>query len=665
MLKKIIYFILILIIFPSIAPIITTNASYSTTSITDNNISAVNFYFNRKVQNTFINEDDYDYKWIWEEYKNAPGPIQGEDIVFWGEDMGPYHNYNETTEKLQSLEANFPDYVDLFSIGQSTEGRELWAVKLTDESKNNAKTEFYVVGAHHAREAITVENSLYFIDKLIYDFINGNETIRELLENTEIYVIPLLNPDGHSILYWYPWQRKNMAISDDDGDGRLEDEFEIKSVWDKSKNESEVVFVDIDNDGYIGEDAPGGVDLNRNYDFQWRGSGSSPDKGDEVYRGPEPNSEPEVQAMCRFAQEHDFRIALSLHSGIQAIIYPWGYTSDVPPHYSESYAIASSLKQITGFPTWNEIGGYFVNGEWGDWMLAKRDILSFTIETYGIETYEDSIWDFFNPPANQVIDNSELIYNAALYLATNPHIQEKNQLPTLSSPMLNYEPDSTNLTLSWSSSDPDGDSLTFKLYYGRDNQWYPLTENIMETHFTVDLKTLLDGKYSFRIVAYDGIDHVVINTDEVEIDYLTEGEIDYILSEDKTHLQVNITDYDANADWYNENHLQVKIASNADEAGVTLDLTEIGQRSAIFTGGIFLAKDISSNLTHLAILKEDTITITYTDNSTTTGTKEIVLSFDVSLKKVSGFSYIYVAGILLLVTTIKIQKRRNRGGRRN
>ena len=118
------------------------------------------------------------------------------------------------------------------------------------------------------------------MDKLIYSvLIEHNSTITQLLNKAEIYIIPLLNPDGHSILWWYPYQRKNLRIQDDDDDGTTDDEYEVQVVWDQNQNRSVEIYNDSDDpDTEIGEDAPGGVDLNRNYDFEWYGPGSSTEK---------------------------------------------------------------------------------------------------------------------------------------------------------------------------------------------------------------------------------------------------------------------------------------------------------------------------------------------------------------------------------------------------
>jgi hypothetical protein len=183
-------------------------------------------------------------------------------VVFWGESLGPYHNYDELSDKLQDLNSSFPDIVEVFSLGKTYHDRNIWCVRITKESVTKTKTEFYVDAAHHARELISVENSLYFIDKLLYSFQNGE--YEDLLETTEIYVIPMLNPDGISIMHIFPEQRKNLHPIDDDNDTRLDDEYEEVYFWNETSNMAEINATHIDADGTTGEDRPGGVDLNRN-----------------------------------------------------------------------------------------------------------------------------------------------------------------------------------------------------------------------------------------------------------------------------------------------------------------------------------------------------------------------------------------------------------------
>ncbi len=374
-----------------------------------------------------LSADGLNYRWIWEELLDSlPSDLEGDDVLYWGEGLGVYYNSQETQLKLQSLSTSFPDLATYFTIGKSYNGKNIPGIKITSPASEpvSIKYEFVLVGAHHAREVITVIDTLYFMDRLVFNYLIGDSWTQSLLKYAEIYIIPVLNPDGLDYTYINPWQRKNLHPTDEDGDGETVDDFEIRDVdgdgYVSYHFEPELgydVFEGIDGndtDKYAGEDKPGGIDLNRNYPFEFVGSGSSTSPRADDYRGSEPLSEPETRAWANFATEHHFFTSLSLHSGIQAIISPWGFTSTPPPDDDIFNSLVEIMKDVSGYPTWEEIGGYGVNGEWGDWMYGALDSLAFTVETYGRsfvtrylgekngQSVYGGIWDAFNPPANQI-----------------------------------------------------------------------------------------------------------------------------------------------------------------------------------------------------------------------------------------------------------------------
>ena len=347
-----------------------------------------------------INSGSYD--WIWDEFVGATGDVPGNDIEVFGADFGYFHNKVELYDKLESLEMNFPDLIEVDTIGQSFKGNDIPVVKITNELKTRNKKEFFLVAHHHAREIITLENALYFIDKIVYDFINGDREIKTALKNRIIYVIPSLNIDTLDIMHLSPGQRKNLRPVDEDYDGILDD------------NELLTGVDSADADTTIGEDLPGGVDLNRNYDFMWDyPGGSSTVNSSEVYRGLAPFSEPETEALATFVRQHFFQSAISLHSGIELVLVPWSYTLDEDcPDSEEYYNVGTILSELTslGFEDL-----YPCSGEWGDWMYGARGIFSITLETYG-NHYTSYVWDMFNPPANEVILNCATIYPGLKYM---------------------------------------------------------------------------------------------------------------------------------------------------------------------------------------------------------------------------------------------------------
>jgi hypothetical protein len=226
-------------------------------------------------------------------------------------DWTHYHNYTEVVTALQQLNSSFPTLVDLFSIGRSWNNLDIYCVKLTNENLTHRKPQVLFVGYHHAREPITIEITLYFAIDAANNY-STNATIRNMLDNCEIYIIVALNADGIQARQANEWQRKNVhpfdedndtlmdedPPDDEDGDGYIEDLYYWNGInyhfirWEG---------LDDDHDGSYNEDWIGGVDLNRNYGYQWNASTytGSPNPEDEDYRGPEPFSEPETQEIGR------------------------------------------------------------------------------------------------------------------------------------------------------------------------------------------------------------------------------------------------------------------------------------------------------------------------------------------------------------------------------
>jgi len=133
-------------------------------------------------------------------------------------DWNQYHNYTEIVAVLQALNSSYPSIIDLFSIGKSWWNRDIYCVRLTNESDLEPKPEILFVGYHHAQEQITAELALYFIVYAATNF-GLNETMTELLNGCEIYVVVALNVDGFDLFEVNDWHRKNACLVDEDFDG--------------------------------------------------------------------------------------------------------------------------------------------------------------------------------------------------------------------------------------------------------------------------------------------------------------------------------------------------------------------------------------------------------------------------------------------------------------
>ena len=347
------------------------------------------------------------------------------------DDWNHYHNYTEIARTLIYLNETYPTIVDVFSIGKSWENKDIYCIRLTDESNTHPKPKLLFVGYHHARELISAELALYFAVDAATHF-GTNETITRMLNYSEIYIVPALNVDGFDAVKQNEWQRKNVHPFDEDGDGRLDEDppddengngyIEDLQRWNGTSGQWEFVRwegLDNDGDGLLNEDWIGGVDLNRNYGYEWNATcdSGSPYTWAEDYRGPAPFSEPETQAIRDLALGHDFKYAISFHSGTESIGYPWGYTADPTPDDNIFRQVASNLSALVGGPWYGQSasGMYTSSGMWDDWMYANRSTYALTCEIYTNSSalqYEpgpepDTLWEggvfqFFNPDPSQI-----------------------------------------------------------------------------------------------------------------------------------------------------------------------------------------------------------------------------------------------------------------------
>jgi murein tripeptide amidase MpaA len=110
-------------------------------------------------------------------------------------DDGDYHDYDATREKLIDFNDNYHDLVSVFSIGKSVLNRDIWCIRITNENNNTQKYSCLYDGCIHGNEWETTEACLYFAEYLLINFEN-NETISALLNKSEIYFVPIVNPDG-------------------------------------------------------------------------------------------------------------------------------------------------------------------------------------------------------------------------------------------------------------------------------------------------------------------------------------------------------------------------------------------------------------------------------------------------------------------------------------
>jgi hypothetical protein len=234
--------------------------------------------------------------------------------------MGGYYTLAEIVSILDQLKVMYPTLItSRSSIGTTTEGRDIWAVKISDNpdvDENEPEVRFD--SNHHAREMMAVHSSLWFMFWVLENY--GTDPLATYLVNErEMWFIPVVNADG------WAWNE----TTDPSGGG----------MWRKNRR----------NNG----DGTFGVDLNRNYTYQWGYDllGSSTSTSSETYRGPSAGSEPEVQAMMAFFAQREFITALSIHTYSDLWIWPWGYDVFLPANNDDYVEIGELATELNGYTT--------------------------------------------------------------------------------------------------------------------------------------------------------------------------------------------------------------------------------------------------------------------------------------------------------------------------
>ncbi len=261
--------------------------------------------------------------------------------------MGGYHTYQEMLDQLDSMASFYPNIFKakepITTAYTTHEGRPIYWVKISDNPNiDENEPEALYTALHHAREPNSLSQMIFYLWYLLENY-ETSEEVKYLVDNVEMYFVPCINPDGYAY---------NETTNPNGG-----------GLWRKNRRDN--------GDGTFG------VDLNRNYPFQWgfNNDGSSPNPADETYRGPSPGSEPEVQMIMEFCNAHNFRIALNYHTHGNILIYPWGYIDGPSPDDGTFKGFAAAMvdenKFLAGYGS--ETLGYTVNGDSDDWMYGEQD----------------------------------------------------------------------------------------------------------------------------------------------------------------------------------------------------------------------------------------------------------------------------------------------------
>jgi hypothetical protein len=254
-------------------------------------------------------------------------------------DFGYFFNYYEMRDTLRALTLRHPQIAQLDSSMRSLQNRPLYCIKVSDNPQTlEGEPQVFLNGATHAREPLSTHTCVAFASLLCRDY-GADSLVTWLVNSREIYIIPVMNPDGY-------------AYNSDSGG--------TSSNWRKNRHIIQSPYV--------------GIDLNRNYGYKWGYDdvGSSPSPSSETYRGPARWSEPEVAAIRDFEAAHKFRTGIDFHTYGRDNLYPWAYAGSTPPELALIQEIADTFMANNGYASTGQWYStlYPSNGTSVDWELS-------------------------------------------------------------------------------------------------------------------------------------------------------------------------------------------------------------------------------------------------------------------------------------------------------
>ena len=303
-------------------------------------------------------------------YKERNIPFINRDFPL-GSMQGNY-TWDELNNRFDELHDFYPNIIsERMIIGQSIEGRDIWAFKISDNPNiDEDEPEVLYTALTHAREPVGMMNLFYFVQHIAEAYGIDTE-LTFLVNNREMWFIPVVNPDGYIF---------NESIEPDGGGMHRKNRLDTN----------------------CGDGTNRGVDLNRNYSFGWGAdnSGSSPYPCSTTYRGESAFSEPETQAVRDFIISRDFSNVLHYHTYSNLYIHPWGDGS-LPnePDISTIIEIGQEMARYNGYIVGTGLAtiGYTVNGDAVDWTYGDQNIISYVPE---VGSPAQGFW----PSENEITD---------------------------------------------------------------------------------------------------------------------------------------------------------------------------------------------------------------------------------------------------------------------
>ncbi|WP_329310561.1 M14 family metallopeptidase [Streptomyces sp. NBC_01262] len=271
-----------------------------------------------------------------------------------------YHNYAEMTSEIATLVAAHPTIMSQQVIGTSYEGRNITAIKISDNvGTDESEPEVLFTHHQHAREHLTVEMALYLLHQFGDNYASDSR-IANIVNTREIWVIPDLNPDGG--------------------------EYDIATgsyrSWRKNRQPNS-------GSSYVG------TDLNRNWAYNWGCcGGSSGSTSSLTYRGSAAESATEVKVVANFVRSRvvggtqQIKAAIDWHTYSELVLWPFGYTTTntttgmTADQYNTFATFGNTMAATNGYTPEQSSDLYITDGSIDDWLWGNQKIFAYTFEMY-------------------------------------------------------------------------------------------------------------------------------------------------------------------------------------------------------------------------------------------------------------------------------------------
>ena len=253
-----------------------------------------------------------------------------------------YHTYAQMETELQQAVTAHPNLCSLFSIGQSIQGRELYFLKISDNvDLEEDEPEFHYISTMHGNEPLGTEMCMYLIHYLL-DNYGTDAYVTELVDELQIYIMPIMNPDGHNVR-----TRGNAN----------------------------------------------GVDINRDF----------PDFIDDPHNTPDGRA-PETAAMMSFLDGAHGVLSANFHTGELVVNYPWDSTYDLHPENDMIFDLSLNRYAVFNPPMYNNNSGGFYHGttNGAQWYIVHGGMQDYTFYWHNDMQVTIELSTNFEPPASQL-----------------------------------------------------------------------------------------------------------------------------------------------------------------------------------------------------------------------------------------------------------------------